>query len=71
MPSILYISSLIIVSSGNLYDIVDTGLKGLGYGSNNSKPEIKIENQERKYDFIASISHEKKYAIAIAISNKN
>ena len=37
----------------------------------NSKPEIKIENQERKYVFIASISHEKKYAIAIAISKKN
>ena len=37
----------------------------------NSKPKIKIENQEEKYDFIVSISHEKKYAIAIAISKKN
>jgi len=37
----------------------------------NSKPEIKIENQERKYDFIASISHEKRYAVAIAISKRN
>jgi holo-[acyl-carrier protein] synthase len=37
----------------------------------NSKPEIKIDNQDKKYNFITSISHEKKYAIAIAISMKN
>ena len=37
----------------------------------NSKPKVKIEDQEEKYDFIVSISHEKKYAIAIAISVKN
>ena len=37
----------------------------------NSKPKIKIKNQEKKYDFIASISHERQYAIAIAISKKN
>jgi len=37
----------------------------------NSKPKIKIENQEEKYDFITSISHETKYAIAIAIALKN
>ena len=37
----------------------------------NSKPKIKIENQEKKYDFITSISHGKKYPIAIAISEKN
>ena len=37
----------------------------------NSKLKIKIENHEAKYDFIVSISHEKKYAIAIAISKKN
>ena len=37
----------------------------------NSKPEIKIKNQEKKYDFITSISHEKKYAIAIAVSKIN
>ena len=37
----------------------------------NSKPKIKIENQGGKYDFIVSISHEKKYAVAIAISKKN
>lgn len=36
----------------------------------NSKPKIKIKNQEKKYNFITSISHEKKYAIAIAISKK-
>ena len=36
----------------------------------NSKPKIKIKNQEKKYTFITSISHEKKYAIAIAISKK-
>jgi phosphopantetheine--protein transferase-like protein len=36
----------------------------------NSKPKIKIENQEKKYGFIASISHEKQYAIAIVISKK-
>ena len=37
----------------------------------NSKPKIKIENKDKNYDFIVSISHEKKYAIAIAISKKN
>ena len=37
----------------------------------NSRPKIKIESKEVKYDFLASISHEKKYAIAITISNKN
>ena len=37
----------------------------------NSRPKIIIKNQEKKYEFITSISHEKKYAIAIAISNKN
>ena len=37
----------------------------------NSKPEIKIKNHEKKYDFISSISHERKYAIAITISKKN
>ena len=36
----------------------------------NPRPKIKIKNQEKKYDFITSISHEKKYAIAIAISKK-
>ena len=36
----------------------------------NSRPEVKIKNHEKKYDFIASISHEKKYAIAITISKK-
>lgn len=35
-----------------------------------SKPKIKIENQKKKYNFITSISHEKKYAIAITISEK-
>ena len=39
--------------------------------NNNSKPKIKIWNQEKRYDFIASISHEKKYAIAIVISKRN
>jgi holo-[acyl-carrier protein] synthase len=37
----------------------------------NSRPAIKIEDQEKKYAIIASISHEKRYAIAIAISKKN
>jgi len=36
----------------------------------NSRPEVKIKNHEKKYDFIASISHEKKYAIAITITKK-
>tara|TARA_Y100001936_G_scaffold208156_1_gene213486 strand:+ start:1406 stop:1765 length:360 start_codon:yes stop_codon:yes gene_type:complete len=37
----------------------------------NSSPKIKIKNQEEEYEFIASISHEKKFAVAIAVSNKN
>ena len=37
----------------------------------NSSPEIKIKNQEEEYEFIASISHEKKFAVAIVVSNKN
>ena len=37
----------------------------------NSKPKIKIVNQGKKYEFFASISHENKYAIAIAISKQN
>ncbi len=36
-----------------------------------SKPKIKIKNQRKKYDFITSISHEKKYAIAIALALRN
>ena len=36
----------------------------------NSKPRIRIKNQEEKHEFIVSISHEKKYAIAIAKSKK-
>ena len=46
-------------------------LKKIETYHDNSRPKIKIESKEGKYDFLASISHEKKYAIAITISNKN
>lgn len=36
----------------------------------NSKPKIKLENSKEKYNFISSISHENKFAIAIVISEK-
>ena len=36
----------------------------------NSKPKIKLVNSKKKYDFIVSISHEKKYAIATSLSKK-
>ena len=36
----------------------------------NSRPKIKLENSEEKYEFITSISHENEYAIAIALSKK-
>ena len=35
-----------------------------------SKPKIKLHNSKEKYQFISSISHENKFAIAIAISEK-
>ena len=34
----------------------------------NSKPIVKILNSKKKYRFIASLSHDKDYAIAIVIS---
>ena len=34
----------------------------------NSKPNIKIKNSKKKYDFQVSISHEKKIAVAVVIS---
>ena len=36
----------------------------------NSKPKIKLQNSKEKYNFISSISHENKFAIAIVISEK-
>jgi holo-[acyl-carrier protein] synthase len=36
----------------------------------NSKPIVKLENSKDKYEFIASISHENEFAIAIVISEK-
>ena len=37
----------------------------------NSKPRIRIKNQEEKHEFIVTISHEKKFAIAIAMSKRS
>tara|TARA_B100000029_G_C17281379_1_gene853537 strand:+ start:245 stop:601 length:357 start_codon:yes stop_codon:yes gene_type:complete len=48
----------------------DINIKKIETFNINSKPKVKIKNQ-KKYDFIVSMSHEKKYAIAIAISEKN
>ena len=36
----------------------------------NSKPRVKLENSKQKYEFLASISHEDEFAIAIVISEK-
>jgi len=36
----------------------------------NSKPKIRLHNSKEKYQFISSISHENKFAIAITISEK-
>jgi len=36
----------------------------------NSKPTIKITNLEKNYRFLASLSHENEFAIAVVISEK-
>ena len=35
----------------------------------NSKPKIRLKNSQ-KYEFLASISHEKDYAVAVVVSQK-
>ena len=37
----------------------------------NSKPQIRLKNLQSKYSFKISVSHEKDYAIAIAIAFRN
>jgi len=37
---------------------------------NNSKPKVKLNDSEEKYNFIVSLSHESDYAIAIVLSKK-
>jgi holo-[acyl-carrier protein] synthase len=36
----------------------------------NSKPNVKIKNNKKKYEFQISISHEKRIAVAVVISFK-
>ena len=36
----------------------------------NSKPKVKLQDSKEKYEFISSISHEKEFAVAVAISEK-
>ena len=36
-----------------------------------SKPVVKLRNKLTKYSFLCSISHEKKFAVAVVISLKN
>ncbi len=35
-----------------------------------SRPRVRIDNNDGQYEFITSISHEKKYAIAVTISER-
>ena len=50
----------------------DVGLSEIVTSHTNSKPIVKIKKSlSNKYNFIASISHEKEFAIAVAISIKN
>ena len=37
---------------------------------NDSKPKVKLNDSEEKYNFIVSLSHESDYAIAIVLSKK-
>ena len=50
----------------------DVGFLEIVTGHTNSKPTVKIKKSlPNRYNFIASISHEKEFAIAVAISIKN